>query len=81
MICIFGLVGCGDNSISEVKIDYGNSALYSEEDMNAAILLIKDTFNAWEGCELHSITYVSDDECNSENISLMNELSAANDLN
>lgn len=81
LICIFGLVGCGDNSISEVKIDYGNSALYSEEDMNAAILLIKDTFSAWEGCELHSITYVSDDECNSENIAWMNELAAANDLN
>ena len=51
LICIFGLVGCGDNSISEVKIDYGNSALYSEEDMNAAILLIKDTFSAWSNEE------------------------------
>lgn len=61
LICIFGLVGCGNNSISEVKIDYGNSVLYSEEDMNAAIQLIMDTFSTWAGCELHSISYVSDE--------------------
>ena len=32
--------------------------------MNSAIQLIKEEFNAWDGCELHSITYSSDDECN-----------------
>ena len=49
--------------------------------MNAAIQLIMDTFSTWAGCELHSISYVSDEKCNSENIAWMNELAAANDLN
>ena len=91
-ICILGTSGCGHQnvtaapsvstaaSIEKVKIVYGNSALYSEEDMNAAIQLIMDTFSTWEGCELHSISYVSDEKCNSENIAWMNELAKANDL-
>ena len=62
--CLCGIIGCGENSVSEVKIDYGNSVIYSEEDMNLAINIIKDEFNTWEGCELHSITYSSDDNCN-----------------
>lgn len=69
-----------DAPIGKVKIAYGNSALYSEEDMNAAIQLIMDTFSTWAGCELHSISYVSDEKCNSENIAWMNELAKANDL-
>lgn len=84
MICICGSTGCGGTSVSdvsEVKIEYGNSSLYSEEDMNAAIKLIKDEFSTWDGCELHSISYGSDDKCNSENIAWMNELATANDIN
>lgn len=79
LICTIGLFGCGKNSTSEVKIDYGNSSLYSKEDMDAAIRLIQKEFNTWDGCELHSISYMSDDECNAENIAWMNELEAAND--
>ena len=72
-ICILGISGCGYQnvtaapsvstaaSIEKVKIAYGNSALYSEEDMNAAIQLIMDTFSTWAGCKLHSISYVSDE--------------------
>lgn len=42
--------------------------------MNAAIELIEKEFATWEGCELHSISYTSD-ECNSkENIDWMNGL-------
>ena len=64
----------------EVQIDYGASSLYSREDMDAAIDLIVKEFGSWEGCELHSISYSSDDECNTEdNISWMNNLEEAND--
>ena len=80
LCCVFGLVGCGKGSVSEVKIDYGNSEIYSEEDMDAAIELIKGEFSTWEGCELHSISYSSDDECNSKNIAWMNELAPAQGL-
>ena len=80
--CFCGLAGCGKDSISEAKIDYGNSEIYSKEDMDAAINLIKDEFSTWNGCELHSISYSSDDECNSENIEWMNDLAdgAANNF-
>ena len=78
--CFCGLVGCAKNSVSDTKTIYGISEIYSEEDMDAAIKLIKNEFGTWEGCELHSITYSSDDECNSENIAWMNELAQANGL-
>ncbi|MCR4923359.1 MAG: hypothetical protein K5931_05055 [Lachnospiraceae bacterium] len=65
----------GDGEASEVSIDYGDSELYTKEDMDACIKLIEDEFNTWEGCELHSISYSSDDEANTEdNIKWMNEL-------
>lgn len=79
--CICALVGCSAKYVSEVKIDYGESKIYSKEDMDLAIRLIVKEFNTWEGCELHSITYCSDDECNSENIAWMNALQEDNDAN
>ena len=78
-ICFFQLIGCGEKNVAEVTIDYGYSEIYSQDDMNSAIQLIKEEFNAWDGCELHSITYSSADECNPDNISWMNELEKAND--
>lgn len=78
VICILGLAGCGKEA-PEVKIDYGTSSIYTEADMNAAIDLIKKEFNTWDGCELHSISYSSDDECSESNVAWMNELEEAND--
>lgn len=71
---ILGLAGCG----SQVRIDYGTSSLYTKADMDAAIQVIRQRFDAWEeGCELHSIRYVSDENSNEENLNWMNELGAA----
>ena len=78
VICILGLAGCKKKA-PEVKIDYGTSSIYTEADMNAAIDLIKKEFNTWDGCELHSISYSSDDECSESNVAWMNELEEAND--
>lgn len=58
---------------TEVAVDYGSSELFTKQDMDAAMDLIEQEFNTWEGCELHSISYTSDEECNSENIAWMNE--------
>ena len=80
VICFCTLSGCQKSTATEVKIDYGTSEIYTNEDMDAAIKLITDEFNTWEGCELHSITYSSDDECNSDNIAWLNELAKANDI-
>lgn len=73
------LPGCGAKPKSGAVIDYGSSALYTKEDMDAAISLIKKEFDTWEGCELHSIRYASDEQCNAENLTWMNELEDAND--
>lgn len=74
-----GSAACAKKQKTEVSIDYGNSALYSKEDMDAAIAVIRKEFDTWDGCELHSISYGSDDACSAENIKWMNELEAAND--
>lgn len=56
------------------SIDYKESKVYSKEDMDAAILVVKKEFENWKGCELHSISYAGD-QCNSdENISWAKEL-------
>ena len=68
VISVFQLAGCGTKTASEVTIDYGHSAIYSQEDMDSAIRLIKEEFSKWDGCELHGIAYSSDDECNADNI-------------
>ena len=73
-------VGCGDTTPSNVKIDYGNSSIYTKEDMNEAIETIKEEFNKWEGCELHSLSYVSDDCNNMDNIAWMNDLKKAKNI-
>ena len=61
--------------ISKVMIVYGVSEIYSREDMDSAIAIIKEKFSKWDDCELHSIRYTDDDYCNTkENIDWMNEL-------
>ena len=45
--------------------------------MDEAIRLIRQEFDTWTGCELHSIRYISDKSCNEENLAWMNELAEA----
>ena len=54
-------------------IDYGTSELYSQEEMDAAVSKIIGEFSTWDGCEMHSIRYSSDDNNNSENVKWLNE--------
>ena len=60
--------------LSNIKIDYKTSELYSKEDMDAAIKLIVEEFNTWEGCTLYDISYTDDQNC-TDNLSHINELS------
>ena len=50
---IVTLVGCKNAVTTNVKIDYGTSAIYTKEDMDSAIDTIKETFKSFEGCELY----------------------------
>ena len=74
------LVGYEKADRNSVKINYGESAIYTEEDMKEAIAKIIEQFNKFEGCKLYSLSYISDDKCNNEdNIKWMNDLESAND--
>ena len=54
--------------------DYGESALYTPAELQAAAALIMEQFASFEGCELHSLRYAGD-VCNSTgNIQWMNSL-------
>lgn len=67
------LVGCGQAK-KEVEIDYGSSSIYAKEDMDAAIALIKEEFQNFKGCVLHSLSYSGDEECNAEHLAWMRDL-------
>ncbi len=81
LLCVYCLTGCGNKAVPEVKIDYGQSDLYTKEEMDEAIGVIRQRFTEeqWKDCELHSITYGTDAQCSAENLAWMNELEAAND--
>ena len=74
---IFALSACGANTTGpapEVAIDLGSSSLYTPEERNIAVLLIKDKFVTFAGCELHSIRYAGDNANNEENLEWLNSL-------
>ena len=62
----------------EVAIDYGASAIYTQADLDEAIVQIKCRFAGF-GCELHSLTYAGDEADNAENLAWMNELDEGKD--
>lgn len=53
-------------NLRPASIDYGNSDVYSQQDMDEAIKMIKDRFYSWKGCKLYSISYAGDDFCERE---------------
>ncbi len=63
-----------ENAAPEVGIDLGESAIYTQEDLRAAVLAIREEFAAFEGCELHRLRYAGDESCTEENLHWMNEL-------
>ena len=80
LLIVFLFAGCEKGDISGVKIDYGTSSIYSKEDMDAAIEVILKQFILFEGCELYSLSYRSDEDSNNaENIAWMNDLEKANE--
>lgn len=81
LVFVLAFAACGKTNVSDAKIDYGNSAVYSEEDMDEAIELIKKEFSAhMTGVKkLKNIRYASDECTDREYIDWMNELREAND--
>ena len=75
---LLALTACGaakTGSAPEVAIDLGKSSLFTEEERNEAVLLIKAKFATFTGdCELHSIRYAGDEANNEENLEWLNSL-------
>lgn len=65
-ICVLlSLCACSPKKgdISKVKIDLGESEIYSEDDIQSAIdVILADFEKDWEGCELKMISYAGDEE-------------------
>lgn len=59
---------------SDVAIDYGDSKLFTKEQLEDAVVQIKCKFATFEGCELHSIRYAGDESNTDENVKRMNEI-------
>lgn len=61
------LQGCSNGGdVSKVQIDYGQSSIYSREDMDSAIQKIKEEFKTWKGAKLLSVSYTDDKRAEEE---------------
>ncbi|MBQ9251078.1 MAG: M15 family metallopeptidase [Clostridia bacterium] len=67
-------VWLGAATDANVTIQYGNSELFTLEELEEAAVQVKCKFATFAGCELHTLRYAGD-ECNTEeNIAWMNRL-------
>ena len=64
--------------ISNVKIDYKTSEIYSKEDMDKAIEKIYEEFGGWDGCVMYDISY-TDDATSTDNLSYIRSLDTEKD--
>lgn len=62
-----------------VTEDLGESGIYSNEDLKAAMVQVKCQFAYLEGCELHAIRYGGDEAVNEENLAWLNSLEEGTD--
>ena len=73
----FSFAGCGRAATANAAVDYGASSIYTQADMDEAINVIKKAFRSMKGCELHSLSYTSDDCTGADNVAWMNKLGEA----
>ena len=60
--------------VEAAEINYGESEIYTQTEMNAAIKIIKKQFGKWKGCKLKNIRYAGDECNNIENLNWLNDL-------
>lgn len=56
-----------------VGVNFGTSQLFLEEELNAAMNLIREQIATWEGVELHNIRYAGDENSTEENLAWLND--------
>ncbi len=57
-----------------VTVDYGESTLYTREELEEAAVQVKCRFASFAGCELHALRYAGDEYSTDENLAWMNQL-------
>lgn len=65
--------------ISNVKIDYGVSEVYSKADIESAAMVVENKFKTFEGCNLYLLKYEGDDYCK-DNLSYCKELDSSKEF-
>ena len=70
VFCFCGIAGAQGNG---AYFDLNGSKRYTQAELQAAVDVILNTFNTFEGCELHGISYAGDEES-------MDALASANSL-
>lgn len=73
-LLLLSLTACGGEKTTGPEMDYGNSDLYTKEEMDAAVAAIRAEFDTWEGCEFQALRYAGDESASQENLEWMNEL-------
>lgn len=74
ILCLLvSLCACGS---AEYEVDYGQSSLYTKEDMNNALMVVEKRFNKWSPkCKLLSVEYAGDESSGADNLEYCNSLS------
>ena len=73
-LLLLSLAACGGEKTTGPEVEYGNSDLYTKEEMDAAVAAIRAEFDTWEGCEFQALRYAGDESASQENLDWMNEL-------
>lgn len=70
-VFLVALTACAKTS--DYTLGYGESDMYSKEDIESAAKTVLDEFNTFDGCVLYSLEYAGDEKCNDE-LSYVNSL-------
>lgn len=71
-VCVTSWLDNRAGKVDEAVVEYGQSKLYSKEDMDEAVDILKEEFKEFNGCQLHEIFYISD-ECSEDKLIELNE--------
>ena len=70
----------GAAASSDVNVDYGDSELFSKDELKEAAVQVKCKFASFPGCELHSLRYVGDESNSKEQLERAKTLTENNDI-
>ncbi len=66
LACLSGCGGSKDEEeapSSDFEVNYGESQLYTQAEIDAAVDVIMAEFNTWEGCTMKALSFTDDATC------------------